>query len=240
MRWLAAVSFLVGFSLEAQPQAQTPAPDAVVREYFDAIEKGRFLEASRHLDTGYFADSKRDMMRTYRNPRRRPAMTVEAFMQHDPEMPRAVAEYQMKQFERSALGPEFAELEYMFADVPDTTALKLLSARELAARWLEARDWRYQVRRTWRSNRCPPGGDTLTVDLDSIISSLPVLKRELLGIVRRRDTAFAVFREAGETIRIRPPVDPPRVLTLVLRDRWRVVPDENLSMATVASACGTG
>jgi hypothetical protein len=140
-------------SLAAQQRPAVQSADAVVREFFDAIQRGSFIEAARHLDTAYFHDSKRQLLESARVPHPRERTTAEEYMKHDPDMPRAVAEYYAKRSEAAA--DDFNELEYTYADVPDTMALKLLSARELAARWLEAHDMRYTIRKLLRSKRCP-------------------------------------------------------------------------------------
>ena len=223
-------------TLEAQ-RPQAPTADAVARDFFEAFEAGRYLEASRHLDTAFIAQTKRRLLESYRIPRVTTPVSADDIMKHDPTMPRVVAEYYANQAARSE--QEFNELEFMFADVPDTTALKLLSVRDLAARWVEARDVRYTMRKLFLSQRCRKNGDDSTAQViaDSAITSIPIPRKEVLGVVARRDTAYVLYREIAASDETSSILNEPRVMTMISRDRWRILANEAFSGTSVAFGC---
>ena len=72
----------------------------------------------------------------------------------DPKMPRAVAEYQIKQWQENANGNDFLAQE--FARVTSVDTLVALSVQEAAARWLEAKGPEWRTELTWRSGRGRP------------------------------------------------------------------------------------
>jgi hypothetical protein len=123
-------------------------PEAVAAEYLAAVEGERWLEAAGLLDPVSVEQFHRQQVGrlTAMRPGRRLSFEemVEQLMEHDPEMPRAVAEYQARRA-NEAMG-EPRDLSNQFAGVLRADDALRLSPVDLAARHLEARDPRYRRR----------------------------------------------------------------------------------------------
>lgn len=235
-RWIAVVLFVAGSAQAQRPAARRtePKPPDVMRAFFDAVAHERWVEAAAMLDLELLERGRRQQMEWRRHPPPDNPPTVEELMRHDPEMPRAVAEYQIAQAERfKSTAGEMLSFEY--ANVRDTTMLVRMSALELGARWLEAQDSRYQMRRS--AELAPDCADKL----DTILSSVPAPPpREVLGAVGRGDTVFVLHRDstsAGDAESVMPFFGT-SVATLVLRrGGWRIVPQMTL-LREVGSVSG--
>jgi len=75
-----------------------------------------------------------------------PALTVETFLRHQPDMPRAVAEYQVEQYRRNSAALTQRLLESM-PGVASANDLRALSPAAAFAAWLEGRSPRRQIER---------------------------------------------------------------------------------------------
>ena len=151
-------------------------------------------------------------------------MTADEYMRMDPQMPRAVAEYQVEQARRAR--DEFPDrMTWEFADVTDTTMLARLSPLELTARWLQAQDVRYQIRRAEeRAPRCRQHAD-IVGDTATLLSG-----RSFYGVVETGESAYAVYSN-GMRDRANPHDlgAPPNAMELrKMRGRWLIVPNFSL------------
>lgn len=129
----------------AQPSS-TASPADIARQFFAAERDGRWLDAARLLDLKSF-EARRARSVDYARHARDPQpfhLTVDQLLRHDPSMPRAVAEYQVKQAEKASR--DFNPLSYEYADVPTADSLAALPVDVAAARWLEAKDPRWLFR----------------------------------------------------------------------------------------------
>jgi hypothetical protein len=221
-------TLLPHFSTEAQsrsPNRSPSSPEAVMRLFFDAVTHERWVEAARLMDTAPLEATRNYMVQTERNPETRTQLRVEELMRADPDMPLAVAEYQVEKVRR-ATGGSLDPFSVMFANVYDTTTLKQMSELVMGARWLEARDYRYQHRRAWAKRpKCP----TTFPEPDSM---LPRQRYRVIGTVARRDTAWVLFearigtpdRTSGNTW------EPPPHVAILRRQKgvWRIAPNELL------------
>lgn len=211
----------------AQPDSLAPA--AVAESFFRAAAAGRWRDAARHVDLVAFDAMRRERVGAIRSALRRPPITVEQYMEADPQMPRAVAEYHVKQI-HEAMGRMSNPLAHDFADVPNVDSLATLSPLDAAARWLEAQDERYQYRMAIAAARPGRGCEGVPVTSDTLAAPPP---RPVLGAVVRDSVAYVVHGEPKRSSLADSSLASPEVLweeppaVLVLRRRrglWLVDP----------------
>ena len=220
----------------AAPPATHPlAPEAVARAFFAAAAAARWREAAGYVDLARFDAMRRERVEGARRYSPLPVMTAAELRRHDPEMPQAVAEYTVRQMAevRARSGDRIA---HEYADVPSADSLARLPAIEVAARWLEAQDLRYQVRRALADERAR--GCTAHPDMPGLPAERP---RAVLGAVVRDSAAYVLHEAAPEADGAPEPTDaasrrrrlrraaglefPPAVLVLrPVGGAWRVVP----------------
>lgn len=126
--------------------SSSATPADVARDFFAAERDGRWLDAARLIDLKSFEAQRARSVANARHARPQFHLTVEELLRHNPTMPRAVAEYQVKQSE--ILMRDYNPLWDEYADVPTADSLAHLPVGVAAARWLEAKDPRWQVRRS--------------------------------------------------------------------------------------------
>ena len=91
----------VGAQSTRRPQAHPDSVRLVADLYFRAVADERWDAAAAFVDTTAVRRLVAEQLR--RPPRAvRREMTIEDFMQDDPNKPRVVAEYQLKQYQQSA------------------------------------------------------------------------------------------------------------------------------------------
>jgi hypothetical protein len=130
---LAALSAAGAIQLGAQA-----SPTEVAAAFFKAVTEERWRDAARELDLAAFDRFRRERIAAERlSPRRQWVVTADDLLRRDPDMPRAVAEYQAKKIEESAR-ETVSWTERDFANVSGIDSLAALSAEEAAARWLQA------------------------------------------------------------------------------------------------------
>jgi len=218
---LLGAGLLVGSFAIGDSAAQSSPRDAASR-FLDAWGDGRWAEAARLLDLDQFDRFRQDFLsRARRRPEEGPQISVEEMRRRDPNMPREVAEYyvrQMREQEQRYSDPT----PFEFARVRSVAELRGLTTEEAAARWLESRDPAWQIRLQFETAGCPVPRDAESV-------SAPA--RRLVGVVDQSDgVAYAIFREARDA------QDAPAwqggdlfVMELKLqRGRWLVVPRGDL------------
>jgi hypothetical protein len=231
----------VGFS-SAMTQSPAASPEEVVHQFFKAEDEDRWLDAARLLDLNRF-ETLRQMtlkgVRTFLPPSR---LTPEMIMRTDPEMPRAVAEYQAKQANKDF--EEFDLLTFQFARVPSADSLEALSVEEAAARWLEAKGpkWAEERDRTRAAGRppmkCPPSIGAVSV---TSLGQYKLPGAAILGATTDGDSArYVVVGRSGFGIRpgsqVFEPEQSPHVLTLVrVNSAWRIVPTADMITSTGSS-----
>jgi hypothetical protein len=209
-------------------------PSAVADSFFSAWAGGRLRDAARLMDLDTFGKLRDDEVKNMRHARTR-RMTADDYMKYQPRMPRAVAEFEAAQFNENAGRNDW--LMHDYANVPDVDRLAALSVEEAAARWLEAKDRRYIMRRALEEQR-----SRCNVP-DSVFAQMfpfPTTKYEVMGTIVKDTLAWTLFEETFDV----PPSDslhapsprrrrrtrvswamPPSVLTLRrIGDTWRVAP----------------
>jgi hypothetical protein len=129
----------------AQSDSRLWAPAVVADSFFRATRDARWRDAARFMDLDAMSAIRDQSVRAARRQRPVSVITAETLIQQNPKMPREVAEYEARQAnERSA---DFDPLAYEYAKVPSVDSLARLRPADVAARWLEARDPRWGIRR---------------------------------------------------------------------------------------------
>lgn len=230
----ATLAMLAPLASTGAQSGSSGTPSAVADSFFTAWGQARWTDAARLMDLGTFGRLRDEEVRSLRNARTR-RLTVDELMRESPKMPRAVAEYQAAQFNERAGRNDW--LPYEYANVRSVDSLAALSVEEAAARWLEAKDQRYTMRRALEEQR-----SRCNVP-DSVFAQMfpfPTTKYQVLGIVVKDSLAWALFEETFDvpgSDSLHPPragrsrgsvaswAGPPSVLTLRrIGDAWRVAP----------------
>jgi len=222
---------------EAQSGASGSRPEAVVDSFIRATEQAHWRDAARLMDLESFAAMREQAVRFARRPQAKVhRMTAEEMMKADPKMPRVVAEYEASR--SNAQIDSFNWLAYEYADVPSVDSLAALSAEDVAARWLEAKDARYRMRRALEAqrSRC-----NLPDSVFTKLIEMPPMTHRILGTVMADSIAYVLYEKsrpfraepdsAGQSARRRRPVSretyvsPPPVMTVRrVGIDWRIAP----------------
>jgi hypothetical protein len=217
-------------ALSGQTRSGASATE-VARGFFTAQSDGRWLDAARLLDLRAFEAYRQDAIRTSRLNKGFVGPTPDQVMAKQPDMPRAVAEYVAKQYSQAA---DSDALSMEFARTTSSDSLASMPAEQAAARWLEARDPRWQLERS-RAHLpadCvrPPIGPTVKPSpievLGNAITALAAPGRtDSLSYVLFRDVSVSQSSRIGNGM-------PPGVLTLTRVDgQWKILPLPDVGFA---------
>jgi hypothetical protein len=220
----------VGLLLGARGVLAQSNPEDVVRAFFNAEKAGRWRDAAAMLDQTYITTYQQDLLTGLRN---RPSLrkaTVEDLMRADSTMPRAAAEYQLKQMYDSMNESTF--LEQDFARVTTVDSLAALSPAEAAARWLEARDPAYKTELSYTRRHtkvdCPELSDSAKRAM--VAKSSHHTHAKILGSTGSQDSvSYVVIGVDSDlpTIRPRKSVMDMSLRTITVHkvsSAWRIVP----------------
>ena len=206
--------------------------EATARAYFAALTEARWIDAARLLVLAPVDSQRLQLVEMARMAGPRRPRIPEDFITGDTAMPRVVAEWFAKQADRYAT-IEHDFLSTLFANVRDTAELMRLSAVEAAARWLEARDDRYQYRKSMLL--C----GQVAVIPDSV-QRLLTPGHQVLGTVRRGDTAWVLHRDTSRHERGMFNQFGPQVMTILRADaQWRIRPAEPSNSISLGFGCST-
>lgn len=208
--------------LPAQRATGSASAESVVRSFFQAVTAEDWRTAAALLDLEAFRPLLRlalEQAQQYRPPQ---DLTIDDILRHDPDLPREVAAYQLKQIQAEAGRYAADPLGGQFAGVTAAAALAALPLDQAAAAWLEAQDERTALREAFTRKRCPvPSRDSLA----------RLTRHELLGTLLSGDSvAYALHR----TVRWFPDsvalmVPGPAVMELRRRGGdWRILPRYDL------------
>lgn len=221
-----------------QPQSDDATLRKTAEAFFAAQRDGRWLDAAHLLDLEAFERIRTEDVRDYRSQKTRKPITAEMLQKHDPALPREVAEYQARQSNK--LSEESDLLALAFADVPTSDSLAALPVAEAAARWLQAKDPRWQMARSRRERASPE----CTLPPEAIEKlSLPLAR--IVGVTvgasnkaGSNDVGYVLYRRWPWTLAqsSMSPADelgfPPSILTLTRRaGKWRIFPTETDNFA---------
>jgi hypothetical protein len=185
----ALFAWLAGADIAAA-QAGAATPDAAVRSFFAALESGRWMDAARMVHPGAlarFREGHLESVRSATDPAFQRELSVDELLRHDPQMPRAVAEYQVQRNSQSTRTYLRHALES--AGVASLEELERLRPEEAFARFLAANDERRQIQRALEGRADSAMG--------ALISRMaPRTLRTLIGTVPAApgaETAYAVY-----------------------------------------------
>jgi hypothetical protein len=213
-----------------QAQTSSAGPEEVARRFFQAQADARWLDAARLLDLKSFdAYRKAAAVRNRAAKGRAAGPTVEQVLAEQPDMPRAVAEYVAKIYtaasDSDALSIEFAHT----TSVDTLLSLPLVVA---AARWLEARDLRWQLERS----RAPLPAGCMRSGTGTVVRTQP--KQVVGGVTPMTRSAasdsasYVLFRDPTATAGRTGTTRLPDVLALVRVDgEWRITGFDNPEFA---------
>lgn len=151
----------------------------------------------------------------------RPSMTVEAYLERDPDMPRSVAEYRVEQESRyppREVGEYFAGFQ-AWDDIEETEDV------DLYARHLEAVDLRERQIRYLRMLRkeYPEYADQLIEKEEETREERWWVRREVLGVVARSRRAYVLIGNGASQAEDCKAEEPPEVWVLCRTERgWRL------------------
>jgi hypothetical protein len=233
-RAILACCSLMLFGVTVGAQSRPSTPEEVVRDFFQAQRAGRWLDAAQLMDLESFDRLRSRTIANLAFARTFPRITADEMRRVDPDMPLAVAEYQAKKQSESIAS--FDPLSAEFAHVPTIDSLRALPLAEVAARWLEARDPRWQAHLSVERSKglanatCASLPDSVT---SQFTEKLMPLVATVLGVAQPSDSVRYVV--VGQSGSIQPSdgsrrsdweANPsPSVLTLrSMGGKWRIVP----------------
>jgi hypothetical protein len=204
--------------------SSSASPADVARDFFAAEHDGRWLDAAHLLDLKSFEPQRARSVANARHARPEFHLTVEQLLRHNPTMPRAAAEYQVKQSE--ILMRDYNPLSDEYADVPTADSLAHLPVDVAAARWLEAKDPRWLIRKSGHNGlpaECEQSsGPQLKALADSQVKALSAMTMSMLTPPPQQIVAVALARSmtSGST---------DSVSYVLFRDRYETHHDSTAS-----------
>lgn len=216
-------TLVVATTLIAGSLAAQSSPRETAAAFLDAWNARQWRAAAGYLDVTAFDRFRKDFVtRTSSGGDDARGSTVADLLRQDPNMPRAVAEYQVRMMEEQRR--RYADpTPFEFARVASVSALRDLSVEEAAARWFESRDPQWQVAMQFRQAGCSVPAD---------VAQIAASTRRLIGVVPDGDgTAYALFREEWPAEAQVPEWNGGDLNVIQLkafRGRWQVVPRSDL------------
>lgn len=213
---------LRGIVIELKPERRRapPTPDAAVEAFFAELDAQRWNHAVALLDLTDLDLYRRGIVA---NARRRPPRppTIDDILRGEPDMPRAVAEYQLKRYQQHS-GTPGDYLSYQFVGVRSFEQLDSLPIEEVAVRWLQAQHPAVRIREQMKEKGCP-----IPAELDSVLG---MIKPTILGpLFPKADAAFVLFRrERFEGPRGYYALGPAIAELRLTEDGWRILPRHDL------------
>ncbi|MBB4636497.1 hypothetical protein [Longimicrobium terrae] len=167
--------------MDSSAPAAMLSPQDVVRTVFDLVAAERYDEVAAYVDAEDLERLRPDAEAATRVPELIPK-TADDWMRHDPELPRAVAEYYVR---RAGPARAASALSRTFAGVDSAEELQALSTAQLLGRWLQAADPRWMLRQMLDEDaRSSPEA-----------ADIPAVRRVVAGAtLEEDDTAHVVFR----------------------------------------------
>ena len=228
---VAAAAFLFASNAVAGQEPIILTPKAVATEFLNAATAGDWATVIRLTDgqsLWEYVTMQRSQYHDSR-PAQSEQMTVERYMKADSTMPRAVADWFMRQNEKAGRDTT-PFLLWMFADVTSIAQMDSLSDDQLYVRRLRAKQLSYQMDRAQRLSGCKgPLPPTLN------------LTRNVRGVALLSETeAIVLYEELSGTLNLQ--LFGRGYEQLELRRSaggWRVVASENVFGQGQGAAIGT-
>ena len=226
---LAGVATSIGVR-ECQAQCDdAAAAQAIATAYLRALQAADWKAAVGFLELEPFDQYRRQQAQNAKQQQTAPPITAERLMAHDPQMPRAVAEFNARRMNDSRRSMTF--LEYQFG-LSDPDSVLSLPVEALAERWLEVHDGRYETRRALRGSPCA---------IDPSTVALPEPHYRVLGTVVSDSVAYVLFTNDELPSHLIDDVSSPFPSMLFLRHSqgsWWVLPHTMMGNAVmVGTSC---
>ncbi len=229
--------------ITAAPASAQANPEDVVRAFFRAEDEGRWFDAARMLDLRRFERFRQSVVHGYRTRPPIAERTPEELMKWQPDIPRAVAEYQAKQMNESLR--RYNPLERDFARTNSVDTLAALTTEEAAARWLEAMgpEWKNALAIKESAGRptvdCPGLSDSAKKALLAKEFGNPTAR--ILGSTASSDSLRYVV--IGEVFRIlsggsagqfdnEPAISPTTITLRSVSGLWKIVPMHDMPQSS--------
>jgi hypothetical protein len=195
---------------------------AVADSFLAAMANERWGVAASFLDLDAVTKLLREAQGNVRAQLPTPPLTVETLMAQDSTMPRAVAEWQVARLSAFPHDP-FSYVTRDWAGVTTPREFLALTPSDAAARWVHARDFRFQMLESWKMQGCK--GDLLPM-------MPPAKQTPVIAVALANDSmAYALYYgssaspPAGDV----PYFSSPSVMTLVRKAGiWRIEPADDL------------
>lgn len=200
---------------------------AIANAFFAAVVAGRWSEASRLLDTTSLSAIRRQNADYAKHWRATRPVTLKQFMETNPDVPRAVATYKVK--EANERTRELGKALSVYG-VEDPDSLLALPIEAYASRWLEIHDERWQLRESAR--RCGHGTP----------SEIPIGAYRTIASVSRDSIAYVLYDPGAERspwVNAREPRAPRVMVLRRAGSTWAIVPrDDLVGWGEMVNACG--
>jgi hypothetical protein len=228
---LAAAAFLFTVKTAAAQDPIVLTAKVVATEFLSAATAGNWATVIRLTDgqsLWEYVTLQRQQYRDQRPVQSEP-MTVERYMKSDSTMPRAVAEWHLRQYEKAGRDTT-PMLAWTFADVTSVAQIDSLSDEELYVRRLRAKQLSYLMDRVLTMSGCKPP-----------FPPIPTPTRHVRGVALISDTeAIALYEERNDTFNLRDIGSGYEQLELRRTARgWRIVASEHVFGLGQAAAIGT-
>jgi len=222
------LSMFIGARVRAQlPVHDTAAVRMIGAEFLDAVTAARWRDAASVLDLDQLESARQERARAERDRRRARAVTVSQLLRTNPDMPRSVAVYEVKQRAKQQREMNYLRLEF---GVGDPDSLLALPIESVASRWVEAHDQRSRNRELQRG--CSHSGED---------EKLPAPTYHIVSTAVEGDQGYVLFVDMGWHAGIDPLyAPPPRVMQLRRTPKgWRISPRWDLiGLPEMVNACG--
>ena len=179
------------------PTPSLSTPEAAVEGLSRALAARRWRDAVAFLDQASVSEFHRSQIELLPQRTAHPSpLTADHLMRHDPEMPRAVAEYTVRQHRRHQEN-HLAHPEHDFAGIRSWAEIATLAPDDLVGRWLEAQDPVYELRRTRARSGRPALPDAFVPPIRHFAPIGHVLEGERLAHVVCREHFEMLQHEAS-------------------------------------------
>lgn len=138
-----------------QSGSRFDSPEAAFRAAADAIAREDWHGVAGTCDPVSLAAFRRQLVAQFDRTESPGVLTVDEYLRHYPEMPRAVAEYHVEQ--HKAQSDPVRQLRRELPDAEDVAHLKRLGPEEVFALWLAGRSPRREVERMLAEQGIDPG-----------------------------------------------------------------------------------
>jgi hypothetical protein len=214
-----------------RPQVSADSARHIADLFFRAVAEEKWEAAAAFVDT---IAIKRKVAQDVSNARSSMPtfLTIEEIMQRDPNMPREVAEYELKRYREQTKNFNPAQfIAFEFAGVNSIRELQALSALEATARFLQALDSRWMIRKQFVESGCAGAGAVpLPVPIHRILAA--TLASDSVAYVLHEDEGFESVPDADLIFE-------PMVMRLRLGPQgWRIVPSRSMLTRSNGFAAG--